>query len=216
MKININTIIFLISLIVIVTGCKEKQADSPLLTQEENKYEDAHKHFPSEDGNIWIYLNTELNHNGDTTVSYTTKAVYDTADKKMIFYKDGTFLNYANWYNKNHTLYCCSNTILVRYDLLECDSDSILIDSTSNSNAGLTTKTYQLCDRKYAADINNYSDIPCIKTTQVNSYDDGSKLIIHRYFGYNIGLVKSVQLTYSLGSLHSTQILELKSHQFDE
>lgn len=176
-------------------------------------YSDAYQYYPSSDNNLWYYHLTVYDSNSVIVDTLTEKAEYILNQQRMNYYRKDSLWSYAYWLNTNNQLACCNNVKLINYDLLDCQSDSVLIYSREGSTD--TSKIYQHCQRKTLDNVQGYKSVPCVKTFQMNTNKNGSSLRIIRYFGYKVGLIYEEETAYNArGKMTSNRIRKLVAHRF--
>lgn len=104
----------------------------PIKPVQHNPFAEAHKYFPLQDGNKWNYELEITDMNGNTTLLAET-AIYSKDSQAVNFYRDGQLWSWMNWSNVGSTLTCCSDRILLDYNLIDCTSDSVLIYSDDSN-----------------------------------------------------------------------------------
>lgn len=192
-----SSAIILLASIAILMGCKEPP---PTSTPPDLPYTNAgYNYFPSEDGYQWEYWNTIKDENDSIIEQEKQIGVYSKPSTSINYTSDNQGRGYSVWYNYGERLLCCGSTILIDYKNLDCVEDSILIreESVTAGSRTVFIQTYQYCERKYRL-VEGYEGTECIKTLQINKFDDGNKLVIERYFGFGIGLIYESQVTYDL------------------
>lgn len=193
------------------SNCTER--DTISTTPDSPYYDQGYNYFPSQDGYQWTYKTTVSDGNGNITSEKEEIAVYDKSTSQLNFTVDNNAIGYANWYNINQRLQCCSGSILLDYSELDCLQDSTLIREENTENDTYIT-THQHCKTK-TIELENYKDVECIKTYQRNRSVNGSEVHIFRYFGYGVGLLKEVQTYVDIdGEIVAVKQKELKSHRF--
>jgi hypothetical protein len=198
--------------ILALESCKEE----PTIKTQEPGYYTAYNYFPSEDGYKWEYQNTTTNGNDSMLEQVILIGIYSQPSKSINYTVDNQTRGYANWYNYGSKLICCNGNTLIDYTKLECAEDSILIQERSfpSSDQQVFTQLYQFCERKYPL-VEGYEGTASVKTLQTNTWSDGSQLVIERYFGFGIGLLYEIQVSYDVGGkVDQTEIKELTSHKF--
>lgn len=213
MKVNIQVILFPFLLAILaLESCKEQ----PILNTQEPGYNTAYNYFPSEDGYEWEYWKTTTNGNDSILEQVKLKGVYSQPSMSIYYTVDNQTSGSANWYNYGSKLVCCNGTTLIDYTKLDCAEDSILIQERSfpSGSQQVFIQLYQFCEREYPL-VEGYESTASVKTLQTNTWSDGSKLVIERYFGFGIGLIYELQVSYDVGGkVDQTEIKELISHQF--
>lgn len=175
-------------------------------------YSELHRYFPSQDGYTWHYQDVRQNRRGDTTRNIKLRGVYDEFSRSLNYYVGDSSQGTAYWYNDRDKLLCCNGLVLIDYSMLGCDGDSVLIYSDSISSG--SRNLYQYCDLVYT-DVKGYDSIPCIKTLQINDYDNGTDLIIECYFARDIGLIlQKTKNEHWLSGINYRQTQTLLSHEF--
>lgn len=196
-------------------SCSEKEKDTPFRVSPPN-YNYAHGFFPSKDGYTWMYTLTQLDKNRDTLSTTALVATYDTSISSLVYQGAGVNSS-ANWYNSGNRLLCCSGYKLIDYTKLDCSGDSVLIRSENNGTGtqAAFVEIYQHCDKQTLMDLPGYEDKTVIKTLQINSINTGAKLVIERYYGHGVGMLRETQRMYDLDeNLTNIEIKSLQSHQF--
>jgi hypothetical protein len=198
--------------ILALESCKEE----PTIKTQEPGYYTAYNYFPSEDGYKWEYQNTTTNGNDSILEQVILIGIYSQPSKSINYMVDNQTRGYANWYNSGSRLICCNGSILIDYKQLDCNGDSVLIREENLQNGTFNTfiRTYQFCETETLY-VKGYENRDCIKTLQLNTFDDGSTLMTERYFGFGVGLMYEKQVNYDVDELiESTTTKELVSHQF--
>jgi len=63
--------------------------------------------------------------------------------------------------------------------------------------------------------VEGYEGTASVKTLQTNTWSEGGKLSIERYFGFEICLLYELQVTYNVdGKINQTEIKDPTSHKF--
>jgi hypothetical protein len=209
MKLKIQTILALLLATLFFSSFTEKP--EPYIPSVPS-YNTAYNYFPSEDNYQWQYLEKSTDKNGTITNERTITAVYDKTTNQINY----SNTSYSNWYNSGSRLICCNGSILIDYKQLDCNGDSVLIREENLKNGTFNTfiRTYQFCKTETLY-VKGYENRACIKTLQLNTFDDGSTLVIERYFGFGVGLIYEKKVSYDVDELiESMTTKELVSHQF--
>ena len=177
-------ILLVVSLLTSLLACTEKPVRNLPVPID---YSTNYKYNPTIDSSYWEYQVYELNEFGDTVKDYIIDTYYDASTRRFNSYEQNLVKSYRLWANYNNQVVCCVDRVLVDFNQLGCQGDSVLVDQDSNSNIQIAV--YQFCDATIPSIVVNYQGIKCIRTTQYNNYSDGSSLEIVRYFGYNVGLI---------------------------
>jgi hypothetical protein len=151
-------------------------------------YTDNYNYYPTIDGNLWYYDYTFVDSVNKQTVKYNEIARYSGDSAINITYRNGAFWSYKTWSNSSNYLRCCGNRILINYNYLNCNSDSMLIYA-EKFNGHDSISILQYCGNQFALQSPNYSSVKCIKTFQKYIYATGNTLFVNSYFGYKIGLI---------------------------
>jgi len=207
---SIDQLLLLLTLITIsLCSCTTEPSYIP----PEPSFNFAYSYFPSEDGYQWQYIKTTTDGTDSVLERSSLTGIYDKNQKSILYSKNGS---YSNWYNYGSNLKCCNDMTLLDYNKLDCSEDSTLINEDKFKSNGYNTyvKIYQHCDTKNIL-VEGYEGTDCIKTHQINTVDDGTKLIIDRYFGFGVGLIYERQISYDVNQRISTiETKELVSHAF--
>ena len=209
MKLNSIYLIFILLFTTVFSCTKSPETPEPV---QNNPFAEAHKYFPQDNGNKWLYELTIIDENGQKTLIDET-AIYSKDSQAVNFYRNGNLWSWMNWSNVGSTLSCCGGRILLDYNLIDCTSDSVLIYSDDTSEPIMWI--YQICDKFNTLGMSEYDSLDCIKTSQYNTYNDGSGLNVINYFGHNVGLIYRHQTTIDVaGNVVRQETLRLKSHSF--
>jgi hypothetical protein len=194
-----------------IIGCKD-DSPQPLNPPNTNPFADAHQFFPTVDGNKWTYEVEVSDTSGNKTL-FEEIGIYSKDSQALNIYRNGVLWSMMYWTNVGSKLTCCRDRILLDYSNIDCTTDSVQLYSKDGSEPLIWI--YQICDRFNTKGMNDYDTIDCIKTSQYNTYEDGSGLHITNYFGYDVGLIYRQQLSLDvLGSVVKQETMRLKSHSF--
>lgn len=199
---------FLLFAAVLFNACKEDEGSNP-----SSIVRNPFNYFPLADGNEWEYEVTEID---------SLKGSFNIVIENSKFIKDsGRVCNFRNgiewssmyWKNQGHILGCCGDMVLLDYDFLDCNSDSVQISSKTNSS--LSSKTFQFCKKVNAVDIKNFKDKEGIRTVMYIEYAGGSKQVVEQIFILDIGLVYRKETNFDTHwKLKTQSIRRLVSFKF--
>lgn len=206
---NIFKITLAILLALQIFSCKKNILPAPIFPDYSNNY----KYYPIKEGRIWNYnLITEDNFTGKID-TFDYKGIYSSDSGCTNFFRNGAFYGMTYWTNYSNKLGCCNNTILIEYNQLNCNTDSVRIHNIETTSVKKTI--YQFCKRTTLSGVPNYSKVRCIKTIQWNTYPNGEKLKIEQHFGFEIGLIyRQETRTSSVGKVLTRETQKLVSHIF--
>lgn len=213
---SFGLILVLTFLPLLFESCLSSGDDDEIVEQNGNPYEFAYEYFPNEHNYQWIYSLTITNGSGTDSETKTVTGTYDKSKNRIDYVHDNQSGGYANWYNRGNRLECCNGSILIDYDQLDCDKDSVIIESAYShfNNDSTFIQKIQYC-KTVKLEIEGYKDIECVRTFQTNTFSDGSILEIERFFGHGIGLMYNKQTSYYIdGRINKIETRKLISHVF--
>jgi hypothetical protein len=198
-------------IVILFSSCEDEKT----IATPEPSYNNAYGYFPSENDYQWEYARTVTDDNDSTIVNEKLIAIYNKSDSTTTYRAGIDGRRSAKWYNMGERLVYGDSSILIDYKKLNCTEDSLLIREESIlGSSGVFIQTFQLCERKYAL-VEGYEGKACVKTRQINKLNDGTKVIIIRYFGYGVGLVYESKISFDLNeNIIETEIIQLISHTF--
>jgi hypothetical protein len=204
-------LIFLFSLIMLIGfGCKKekKTSEGELKTVD---YSENYKYFPIEVGREWTYNVKIIDKVSGTENEFIQIGKYNKDSVRTDYFRDSKLFSYTYWSNSNNKLGCCGDMILIDYNQLNCNEDSVLIYTNENLNI----KIHQYCKLVFKDDISEYNEVKCVKTIQINELNGGGILKIVQYFGHNVGLIFREETRFDhLGDIERETTWKLKSHNF--
>jgi hypothetical protein len=191
-------------------GCNKVNRPIPQVPD----YSDNYRYYPTADSATWIYNVTTIDHLGDTIDEFEETRIYTDSLRRVDTYVYNQFKGYRTWANIGNKLRCCVDRVLLDYYKLNCDEDSVVIDSLTH---GLThIISHQFCKQITLDNLEFYKDLNSVKTRTKVVYDDESYLIQITYFALDIGLLYSESYDFtSDGRLDRLVVSKLTSHKIE-
>ena len=176
-------------------------------------YSESYKYFPYNDGSKWTYEYVATNWSWkDTVQNGRIVSIRNNKERRFEHYLDGKLKSYLLWNNIDHQIICCAGSVLLDYGRINCSGNMALIDISKNTRG--IKKVHQYCEKQYATMVENYHNVPCIKTIETTEFTNGTVLKIAHFFGYEVGLVYRFDTMYDIrDSTVYTKEWKLTSHQ---
>ena len=209
-----KTLLFLfgVCMILLIGACEVNNSSSNNHFNNGTSVNDLYRFFPQKNGNHWFYSNVYFDSLGKQVDSFDSKSVYSQDSGVINSYTGNFYLGWMQWQTSSGAVRCCGGITLINYYNLDCNSDSILIDSKVDLPS---RKIYQYCVPVYLKNLLNYEKVKCIHTKQINTETNGRKLIIDRYYGYDVGLIYEVETYYASNGVQRYKVIKkIKRHQF--
>lgn len=173
---------------------------------------DRYRFFPQKDGNHWYHSNAYYDSLGNRVDSFVSKSVYSKDSGVINIYRGNASLGWMRWQTTSGAIRCCNGVIIVSFYNLDCKSDSILVEIKTDLPS---RKSYQYCLPVYFKNLLNYEKVKCIHAKQINTNKDGTRLVIDRYFGFDVGLLCKIETYYAADGVQRSKVVQkLLSHRF--
>ncbi len=209
-RITANILFNTFAALLLISSGSCRKSPNRLSGTASNPYTESYRFFPIQDKREWTYEVEFTDQNG--TTKHEELARYRTDSMCTNWYRDGVLQSMTYWANNANEMGCCGDVVLIDYDLLSCNADSVAI--YSKQDASSSRVIHQFCGRK-KAEVDNYKQLDCIKTIQRNTDPAGAVLQLIHYFGENVGLIFRSETKFDKnGNVLTRKTTKLKHHKF--